>query len=119
MSPVTVCVPAHRAAAFIAHTLGSIQSQTFSDIRVEIGLEPDEAWATEKACRAFLADPRFHLRRNPTTLGWDGNVRALLLRVETPYFAVLPHDDLWHPICPGVGRRMSIAVGGHQQRNAG
>jgi hypothetical protein len=94
---VTVNVPAWRAGDFIAQTLASIQAQSFTDFVVEVGIEPDGGDATAAACRPFRSDRRFRFHRNPTTLGWDGHVRALLQRVETPYFVVLPHDDQWHP----------------------
>ena len=37
------------------------------------------------------------IRRNPARLGWAENIRSLLSEVSTPYFAILPHDDLWVP----------------------
>ncbi len=97
MTLVTVCLPAYRSAAFIGHTLASLQAQSFRDFRVRIALEPIDPGATIEACRPFLADPRFELTMNPEQLGWDGNVRALLATVETPLFAVQPHDDVLHP----------------------
>ncbi len=97
MPLVTVCLPAHRSAAFIADTLMSLQGQTFGDFRVRIGLEPVDAASTVQACEPFLEDSRFELAVNPDRLGWDGNVRALLRTVDTPMFAIQPHDDVLHP----------------------
>jgi hypothetical protein len=94
---VTVCIPAYRSAAFIAHTLHSVRAQTFSDFVVDIALEPVDPQPTIAACRPFLEDERFRLRVNPARLGWDGNIQSLLSRIETPTFVVLPHDDAWHP----------------------
>ena len=100
---VTVCIPAYRAGRFLAETLNSVVNQTYSDLRVEIGVDPADADGTGApedtlaALTPFLSDPRFRVRRNPTRLGWDGNIRALLERVETPYYAILPHDDIWDP----------------------
>jgi hypothetical protein len=100
---VTVCIPAYRAGQFLAETLNSVVNQTYADLRVEIGVDPadgDGTGAPEDTLAAltpFLADRRFRARRNPTRLGWDGNIRALLERVETPYYAILPHDDIWDP----------------------
>jgi hypothetical protein len=81
----------------MAQTLGSVRAQTFTDFVVDVGLEPDEPAATLEACAPFLEDPRFRVKLNPERLGWDKNVRALLRRVETPYFTILPHDDVMHP----------------------
>ncbi len=97
MALITVCVPAYRSAGFIGATLASIQRQTLADYRVLIALEPDGAAETIAAAREVLADERFGYYVNDRTLGYAGNVRSVLRRVETPYFAVLPHDDLWHP----------------------
>ena len=97
MTEVTVCVPAYRAEAFIHHTLASIQAQSFEDFKVLVGVEPADAQGTIAACEPILADHRFQLTVNDRVLGYAGNVRALLRRVRTPLFAVLPHDDAWHP----------------------
>jgi len=94
---ITVCIPAYRSASFIDQTLAAVKAQTFSDFVVEIALEPVDADATVLACLPFLDDPRFRLRRNGATLGYAGNVRSLLALVDTPYFMVLPHDDIPHP----------------------
>ena len=96
MAPVTVCVPAYRAERFIHHTLRSVASQTSEDLTVEIAIDPPPA-DTEAACGPFLEDPRFNVSINERRLGWAGNIAALLDRVRTPFFVILPHDDLWHP----------------------
>lgn len=97
MALVTVCVPGYRSAAFIRPTLASIQQQTFVDSQVLIALEPEGAAESIAAARDFLLDERFNYYVNDRTLGYALNVRSVLERVRTPYFAVLPHDDLWHP----------------------
>jgi glycosyl transferase family 2 len=94
---VTVCIPAHRSAPFIAHTLVSVRAQTFDDFAVEIAIEPADGDDTEAACAPFLADGRFRIVRNAETLGWPGNIAAMLGRVTTDRYVILPHDDAWHP----------------------
>src|SRR6185436_19175419 len=42
------------------------------------------------------ADDRFDIIVQPSQLGWVGNTNATLDRVVTPYFFILPHDDLLH-----------------------
>jgi hypothetical protein len=37
------------------------------------------------------------ISQNEEVLGWDRNIRRLLSRVATPFFVVLPHDDLLAP----------------------
>jgi hypothetical protein len=97
VAEVTVCVPAYRAAEFLHHTLVAVQRQSFPRFVVEVGVEAEEGDETERACAPFAGDPRFRVRRNAGTLGWDRNVASLLARVATPFFAILPHDDVWHP----------------------
>jgi Glycosyl transferase family 2 len=97
VAQVTICIPAYRSSRFIGQTLESIRVQTFRDFRVEIAVEPDDADGVVMACVPFLDDRRFHLRRNSTRVGWGPNIRALLARVETPYYMVQPHDDMLHP----------------------
>lgn len=97
MALVTVCVPAYRSARFIGQTLASIKGQVFTDFEVLIAVEPSGAAETVDACRPFGDDRRFRVYVNESTLGYAGNVASVLRRVRSPYFAVLPHDDLWHP----------------------
>jgi glycosyltransferase involved in cell wall biosynthesis len=93
---VTVCVPAYNAAGFIAETLQSIAVQTYRNIRVLISLDPSTD-DTERVCQPFLADPRFTLIRQPTRLGWPGNLNYLLDHVRSDYFCLICHDDLIEP----------------------
>lgn len=98
---VTICIPAYRAGAFIEATLQSAANQTHRDLRIEIAVDPCEAEengadATMTAIAPFLKDERIHATVNERRLGWDGNIRALLTRVSTPFYLILPHDDLLH-----------------------
>jgi tetratricopeptide (TPR) repeat protein len=97
MASVTICIPAYRSAAFIGQTLASLAGQTRDDFRVLLALEPDGAAETVAAMRDFLADPRFSYYVNEERLGYSVNVREVLKRVDTPYYAILPHDDMWAP----------------------
>jgi hypothetical protein len=97
MALVTVGVPAYRSANFIGQTLASIRDQVFEDFEVLIAVEPVDAAETVDACRPFVNDRRFRVSVNPSTLGWSGNVANLIRRSRSPYVAILPHDDLWHP----------------------
>ena len=96
MTTVTVCVPAYNAAGRIADTLESVAGQTFADFRVVISLDRSDD-DSESVCRRYLADPRFQLVVQRERLGWVGNVNALIARVETPFFCILPHDDVLSP----------------------
>lgn len=100
---VTVCIPAYRAGAFIAATLLSVMNQTWRDLKVVIAIDPADPDhshgpdTTRAAVEPFLMDPRFSVTENPFRLGWAGNIRAMLSRVDTEFYAILPHDDLWDP----------------------
>jgi glycosyltransferase involved in cell wall biosynthesis len=93
---VTVCIPAYRSEAFIHHTLRSVLAQTYADFVVDVAVEPP-AEETLRACRPFLRDTRVRTTVNSRILGWAGNIRNLLRAVATPYFLILPHDDVLHP----------------------
>lgn len=93
MASVTVCVPAYNGAAFIAETLDSVAAQFFSNMKVLISLDRSDD-ESEAVCRRYLTDSRFDLIVQPRRLGWVGNVNALIERVETEFFCIMPHDDL-------------------------
>jgi glycosyltransferase involved in cell wall biosynthesis len=93
---VTINVPAYNAADFVAATLQSIADQTYRNIKIVISLDPSTD-GTEGVCQPFLADPRFTLVRQPTRLGWPGNVSYLLDQVRSEYFCTIFHDDLIEP----------------------
>jgi hypothetical protein len=94
---VTVCVPAYRSGDLLRRTLASILEQSAVDLQVDVGLEPPDAQRTIEACGPLLADPRVRLHVNTEQLGFDGNLRSLLARVDSPFFLICPHDDILHP----------------------
>lgn len=94
---IAILVAVFRSEAFIERTLRSIQSQTFENFVCLIGEDgsPDNSYAI---ARDFSrSDSRFHVCRNEKNLGWIGNVNRLLAQVETPYFMIMPHDDVLAP----------------------
>jgi GT2 family glycosyltransferase len=93
---ITVCVPAYQSADVIGEALQSLAAQTYRNIRVLISLDPSGD-DTDKVCEPFLSDPRFTLVRQPTRLGWPGNVNFLLDQVRTEYYCLMFHDDVVEP----------------------
>jgi hypothetical protein len=93
---VTVCIPAYHSKNFIQNTLRSVLTQTYSDFVVEVAVEPPVE-ETLTGGELFLRDDRVRITVNPQVLGWAENIRALLRRVATPYYFILPHDDLLQP----------------------
>lgn len=100
---ITVLVPVYRAGRFVAQTLQSALGQSYRDIRVHVQVDPSDAdgsGAPEDSLQAiapFRSDPRLRVSCNRTRLGWDGNIRKMLQAIDTRFYAVLPHDDFWHP----------------------
>ncbi|WP_270727039.1 glycosyltransferase family 2 protein [Shimia sp. Alg240-R146] len=97
---LTVCIPAYRASDFIAETVKSVLSQTFTDFNVKIAIDPpddDSPDGTYEALEPFLSDPRIRVSTNSVRLGWAENIDALIKSVETEFYVILPHDDLWLP----------------------
>ena len=93
---VTVGVPVYRSERFVAETLRSLQAQTFADFTALLSLDGPQQ-AAEEACRPFLDDPRFRMVVQPQRLGWVANANWLMELVTTPFFCLLPHDDLIDP----------------------
>ena len=106
---VTVCIPAYRAGAFIGRTLEAVRVQTYGNLRIVVsvdGADPD----TEAQCRAAAAaDARLEMIVQPEPLGWLGNTNALLSRVSTDFFFILPHDDTILPDYVETLRREALA----------
>lgn len=100
---ITVLIPVYDAAPFVADTVRSALAQTHRDLVVRIAVEPGGADAPHEpeaslaALAEFRGDPRVTIAANPERRGWTANINALIGSVETPLYAILPHDDLWHP----------------------
>ncbi len=94
----TICVgvPVWHGSAFVAETLDSIRRQRDTRFVVAISIDGADA-ESERACRPFLADPRFRLVVQPDRLGWVRNSAAVLaaaLAEGADYACIQPHDDL-------------------------
>lgn len=96
MSEVSICIPAYRAAGFIGRTLDSVLAQTHSDFRVLVSIDSNND-ETETICRDYNPPGGMRIWVQEENLGWAGNINFLLDQVDTPYFALLPHDDLLEP----------------------
>ena len=92
MTALTVCVPAYNAAGFIAETMASIGAQRFRDFRILVSLDrsSDDSEAVLRRCLPRGSE----LVVQPSRIGWVANVNALIARVDTPFFCIVPHDDL-------------------------
>lgn len=93
---VTLCVPVYNGEAFVAETLSSIQRQSYESFTVLISVDASTDESATR-CRSFLHDDRFQVFGQEQRLGWVGNCNWLVSRVRTPYFCIIPHDDILDP----------------------
>ncbi len=93
---VTLCVPVFNASTVLAETLRSIQTQTFENFCVSISVDAGHDHSAAIG-QAFVEDKRFVLSEQPERLGWVDNCNWLISRVRTPFFCIIPHDDLLEP----------------------
>ncbi|MFZ5791295.1 MAG: glycosyltransferase family 2 protein [Pseudomonadota bacterium] len=99
MSPaITVCIPAYQAEPFLAETLASVRQQSHRDLKVLVSVDRSGDGTAAIARHFAQEDPRFEVLVQAERLGWLGNVNHLLDRVATPFFSILPHDDLLQPV---------------------
>jgi glycosyltransferase involved in cell wall biosynthesis len=96
-STITVCIPTYRAEPFLAETLASVRQQSHRDLKVLVSVDRSGDGTAAIARRFAQEDPRFEVQVQTERLGWLGNVNYLLDRVATPFFSILPHDDLLQP----------------------
>ncbi|MCB0665516.1 MAG: glycosyltransferase [Saprospiraceae bacterium] len=90
---ITVCIPAYNAATFIEETVESVLHQTHSERKLIISVDQSNDRTTDKI-RAFEKNKRVKIFEQKKHLGWVGNTNFLLRRVRSPYFMILPHDDI-------------------------
>jgi hypothetical protein len=100
---VTVLVPAYRPGMRFVGLLESIAAQTYGDVVIRVSL--DHAPSHSMPQLPDLRGRRLEVIEQPERLGWVGNVNAMLRTVDTPYFALLMHDDQLSP------RYLEAAVG--------
>lgn len=93
---VTLCIPVYNGAAFVAATLASALAQTYPHCRLLVSVEPstDASW---EICESYWQNPQVTVVAQPQRLGWVAHCNWLLQQVQTPYFMLLPHDDLIAP----------------------
>ncbi len=95
---VTVCIPAFDSHPFITSTLDSLCAQTFMLFKVIVAIEPtSNQHLIQEICNSYRDRLNIESKINPEILGWAGNINNLLAEVSTPYYLILPHDDVLHP----------------------
>jgi glycosyltransferase involved in cell wall biosynthesis len=95
--PVTVCIPAFQAEAFIDRTLRCARAQTYQDLRIDVSVDRSTD-RTEEICRGHAGeDPRVRVTAHAEPLGWVGNVNHLLDAATGELAFVYFHDDVIEP----------------------
>lgn len=92
---VTLCIPAYRAAAFLAATIDSALAQTWPAVEIVVSIDPCDDGTAEIA--EGYARRGVRVVRQPVRGGWIGNTNAAFTLADTPYAMYLPHDDIIHP----------------------
>jgi glycosyltransferase involved in cell wall biosynthesis len=93
---VSVIVPAHNAAPFIARTIASLRAQTFTDFEA-IVVDDGSTDDTANVARAAMAgDPRLRLVRQANARVAAARNRGLA-QARGRYVANLDADDIWRP----------------------
>lgn len=92
---VTVIVPVHNGARYVAATLESALAQTMGDFELLVldNVSTDE---TPEIVARF-PDARLRYIRNETNLGLAGNVRRGLELARGTFVTILGADDIWLP----------------------
>jgi glycosyltransferase involved in cell wall biosynthesis len=95
--PLSIGLPVHNGARYLAAALGSLLDQTWGDyeLLIQDNASTDD---TGEICQAFAAaDARVHYRRNPTNLGAARNYMLTLERARGRFFKWAAHDDVCAP----------------------
>lgn len=94
---LTIGIPAWQAEAFLSSTVNSAQAQTVESVRILISVDESEDNTGELSRSMAVEDERIEVIEHGHRLGWIGNMNALIDRIETDYFVLLPHDDRLSP----------------------
>jgi succinoglycan biosynthesis protein ExoO len=103
---VSVVVPAHNVAPWIAQAIGSVLRQT--EPNLELLVVDDASTDASVAAIAAFADPRLRLLRNATTLGAARSRNRAIAEARGEWIALLDADDWWAP--DRLGRLLDVAV---------
>jgi glycosyltransferase involved in cell wall biosynthesis len=104
---VSVCVPAYQAERYLADTLRSILSQTFTDFEL-IVLDNASSDRTASILAGF-ADRRLRVVRNERVLPLADNWNRAVAHCRAPLVKLVCADDLLHPYC--LSRQYALLAG--------
>jgi glycosyltransferase involved in cell wall biosynthesis len=94
---VSIGLPVHNGAAFVAEAIESILAQTFTDFELVIS-DNASTDRTPEICRGYAAaDRRIRFYRQETNIGAAPNFNLVFHRSSGKYFKWAAHDDLIRP----------------------
>jgi hypothetical protein len=97
MPTVSIGVPAHNEAQFIAEALDSVLAQELTDWQLTVSDNRSTDGTDEIVRRYAERDPRIRLDRVSTSVSQNENFNRLAREASTPYFVWLGAHDRWHP----------------------
>jgi glycosyltransferase involved in cell wall biosynthesis len=98
MTRVSVVIPAYNSARFVGRAIGSVLSQTFSDLEV-IVVDDGSQDATSEVVEAFVrGDPRVQLLRMDINRGPSHARNVAVTRARGEWIALLDADDWFDPV---------------------
>jgi glycosyltransferase involved in cell wall biosynthesis len=101
---ISVCIPSYNSEEFIATTLESVLSQTFTDFEVVIADDKSND-RTISIIKTFN-DPRIRLIENQQNLGLGENWNKVLSCAQGEYVKLLGDDDVLYPEC--LSRQIAV-----------
>lgn len=101
---ISVCIPSYNSEEFIAATLESVLSQTFTDFEVVIA-DDKSSDHTISIIKSFN-DPRIRLTENEQNLGLGENWNKVLSCARGEYVKLLGDDDVLYPEC--LSRQIAV-----------
>ncbi len=94
---VSIGLPVHNGANFLAEALKSLLAQEYSDFEILL-CDNASTDRTEEICREYAArDPRVRYFRNPTNLGAAPNFNLAFEMSQGEFFRWHAHDDTTAP----------------------
>ncbi|RMC99279.1 glycosyltransferase family 2 protein [Aquitalea palustris] len=90
---VSIIVATYNGEKYLAQQLESIRQQTYSNI--EIIFQDDVSSDSTVAIAKQVADPRIHIRINPSNMGFVRNFEEGLKAAKGDYIALCDQDDIW------------------------
>lgn len=94
---VSVCIPVYNGAGFIAETVRSVLSQTFTEFELLV-LDNASTDETPKILEQF-DDSRLRVIRHPSNIGATANFNSALSAARGVWVKILCADDLLYPDC--------------------